>query len=58
MVLERADLHRLHLPQPEVREDRLLRLLVDAPLAVDGLGDAHLAAVERGNDLLDAGRLH
>ena len=52
-VLERADLDRLELAQPEVLEDRRLRLLVHAPLAVDLLRDAHLAAVERRDRLLD-----
>ena len=47
LVLERPDLDRLDLAQPEVLEDRRLRLLVDEPVAVDLLGDAHLAAVER-----------
>src|SRR5581483_1099008 len=53
-VLVRPDLDRLHLPDPEVVEDRRLRVLVDTPLAVDLLGDAHLAAVERGDHVLGA----
>jgi hypothetical protein len=52
-VLERPDLHRLELPHAEVLEDRGLRLLVHVPLAVPLLGDANLAAVERGDRLVD-----
>ena len=51
--MEAADLHRLHLAQAEVEEDRLLRPLVDDPLAVAPLGDARLAAVELPDRLLD-----
>ena len=57
MVLERPDLLRLHLPQPEELEDRALRVLVHAPLAVVRLGDADLAAVERGDERLYALRV-
>ena len=52
MVLERPDLARLHLPRAEVVEDRRLHLLVDHPVVARGLGDAHLAAVERRDRLL------
>ena len=51
MVLERADLARLHLPRAEVVEDRRLDLRVDDPVVAVGLGDPHLAAVERGDRL-------
>src|SRR5581483_12114979 len=51
-VLEGADLDRLHLPDPEVVEDRSLDLLVHDPLALDLLGDAELAAIECGDDVL------
>ena len=49
MVLERPDLARLHLACAEVVEDRRLHVAVDAPVVAVGLGDAHLAAVERGD---------
>ncbi len=49
VVLERPDLARLHLPQAEVVEDRRLHVAVDAPVVAVRLGDAHLAAVERGD---------
>jgi len=45
--------HRLDLPHPEVLEDRSLRLLVYAPVAVYLLGDAHLTAIERRDHALD-----
>jgi hypothetical protein len=54
VVLERPDLARFHLSEPEVLENRPLRLLVDPPLAVDALGDTGFAAVERRDDLLHA----
>ncbi len=54
MVLERPDLVRLHLLRPEVVEDRRLGLRVDDPVVAGRLGDADLAAVERGDRL--AGR--
>jgi hypothetical protein len=53
VVLERADLLRLHPARAEVREDRLLCVAVHAPVAVDGLGHTDLAAVERGDRLVD-----
>src|SRR5581483_5302138 len=46
VVLERADLTRLHLTQAEVVEDRALDVLVDTPVVAVGLGDPHLAAIE------------
>src|SRR6185312_15642045 len=52
-VLERAELDRLHLPLPEVVDDRRLRLLVDDPVVPGALGDADLAAVESGDRLVD-----
>ena len=52
MVLERPDLARLHLPRAEVVEDRRLDVLVHDPVVAARLGDAHLAAVERGDRLL------
>src|SRR5215212_6751602 len=57
-VLEEAELLRLDLPEAEVLEDRVLRLLVDGPLAVHPLRHARLAAIARGDDLLDALRCH
>ena len=58
MVLEGANLLRLHLPEPEVLEDRFLRLLVDAPVAVHGLRHAKLAPIEGCDYLLDALGVH
>jgi hypothetical protein len=52
-VPEVAGLHRLHLPEPEVEEDRLLRPLVDDPAVLARLRDAELAAVEQLDRLLD-----
>ena len=54
VVGERADLLGFHLAQAEVFEDRFLRLLVDAPAVAVRFGDAHVAAVEPGDDLFDA----
>src|SRR5205823_5785532 len=54
VVLERPDLPRLQLTEPEVLENRALGLLVHAPVAVDRLCDPRLAAVERRDQLLDA----
>ncbi len=51
--VQAADVHRLDLAQAEVEEDRLLRPLVDHPLALALLGDPCLAAVEEGDRLLD-----
>ncbi len=53
MVLERAELLRLHPAQAEVLEDRLLGLHVHAPAAVGRLRHPRLAAVERRDDRLD-----
>ena len=50
-ILVRSDLDRLQLADAEVIEDRRLRVLVHAPLAVDLLRDAQLAAVERRDRL-------
>ena len=51
--VEAADLHRLDLAQPEVEEDRLLRPVVDDPLAVALLRDARFASVEKRDRGLD-----
>ena len=55
-VLEEAELLRLDLTQPEVVEDRSLRVLVDDPLTVALLGDADFASVERADRVLDRHR--
>ena len=52
VVLERPDLARLHLARAEVVEDRRLHVLVDDPVVTGRLGDADLAAVERGDRLV------
>jgi hypothetical protein len=53
VILERADLAQLHPAQAEIRVDRRLRFGVDAPVVAVWLGDAELAAIERGDELLD-----
>ncbi len=55
--VEASDLHRLDLAQAEVEENRLLRPLVDEPLAVALLGHPHLTLVEQSNGLLDRRRI-
>src|SRR5262249_6831380 len=44
--MQPADFDRLHLPQAEVHEDRLLHPLVHTPAVVYALGDTNLARVE------------
>ena len=52
-VLERPQLDRLHLREPEQQEHRVLQPLVDDDLVVDDLGDARLALVEQVDRLVD-----
>ena len=54
-VLERPELLGLDVADPEVVEDRLLRVLIDDPLVSNLARNAAVAAIERGNDLLDSG---
>ena len=53
MELEDPGPHRLHAPEAEVEQDRLLEPLVDDPLAAHRLGHPDGAPVEEGNGLLD-----
>ena len=53
MVLERAELDRLHVREPEQQQHRVLQPLVDDDLVVDDLGDPRLAGVEQVDRLVD-----
>ena len=47
VVLERAELDRLHVREAEQEEHRVLQPLVDDDVVVDDLGDARLTGVEQ-----------
>ena len=52
-ILERPQLDRLHLREPEQEEHRVLQPLVDHDPVVDDLGDTRLTLVEHVDRLVD-----